>query len=117
MNVSGGSQQSIGISFDQTQAAETLVTLKDSQGQTILSYAPSKSYQHVVLSSPDLTDSSYTLVSGGTNDAQAVSGYYAGGTLSDGTELGTLPVTETIANLTQSGATATTNQMGGGFGR
>ncbi len=117
MNVSGGSQQSIGISFDQTQSAETLVTLKDSQGQTILSYAPSKSYQHVVLSSPDLTDSNYTLVSGGTNDAQAVSGYYAGGTLSDGTELGTLPVTETIANLTQSGATATTNQMGGGFGR
>ncbi|MFW8575691.1 carbohydrate-binding domain-containing protein [Enterococcus entomosocium] len=117
MNVSGGSQQSIGISFDQTQSAETLVTLKDSQGQTILSYAPSKSYQHVVLSSPDLTDSSYTLVSGGTNDAQAVSGYYAGGTLSDGTELGTLSVTDTIANLTQSGATATTNQMGGGFGR
>lgn len=117
MNVSGGSQQSIGLSFDQTQSAETLVTLKDSQGQTILSYAPSKSYQHVVLSSPDLTDSSYTLVSGGTNDAQAVSGYYAGGTLSDGTELGTLSVTDTIANLTQSGATATTNQMGGGFGR
>lgn len=117
MNVSGGSQQSIGISFDQTQSAETLVTLKDSQGQTILSYAPSKSYQHVVLSSPYLTDSSYTLVSGGTNDAQAVSGYYAGGTLSDGTELGTLSVTDTIANLTQSGATATTNQMGGGFGR
>lgn len=117
MNVSGGSQQSIGISFDQTQSAETLVTLKDSQGQTILSYAPSKSYQHVVLSSPDLTDSSYTLVSGGTNDAQTVSGYYAGGTLSDGTELGTLSVTDTIANLTQSGATATTNQMGGGFGR
>ncbi|WP_312498586.1 carbohydrate-binding domain-containing protein [Enterococcus sp.] len=118
MNVSDGTQQSVAVTFDQSQSADTLVTLLDGDGNAIVSYAPSKSYQHVVISTPDLTDSSYTLVSGGSNDGESTFGYYAGGTVSDGTELGTLPVSDTIANLTQSGETASTNQMGGGgFGR
>lgn len=118
MNVSDGTQQSVAITFDQSQAADNLVTLLDSDGNTIVSYAPSKNYQHVVISTPDLTDSSYTLVSGGSNDGESTFGYYAGGNVSEGTELGTLPVTDTIVNLTQSGETASSNQMGGGgFGR
>ncbi|WP_430610221.1 carbohydrate-binding domain-containing protein [Enterococcus sp. DIV0876] len=118
MNVSDGTQQSVAIAFDQSQAADNLVTLLDSDGNTIVSYAPSKNYQHVVISTPDLTDSSYTLVSGGSNDGESTFGYYAGGNVSEGTELGILPVTDTIVNLTQSGETASSNQMGGGgFGR
>lgn len=116
MNVSGGTQRSVAITFDQSQAADTLITLQDTEGNTLLSYAPSKDFQHVVISSPDLQSADYTLLSGGSNSETSVYGLYQGGSVKDASELGTLSLTDTLSNLTQSGATATTNQMGG-FGR
>ena len=116
MNVSGGTQRSVAITFDQSQAADTLITLQDTEGNTLLSYAPSKDFQHVVISSPDLQSADYTLLSGGSNSEASVYGLYQGGSVKDASELGTLSLTDTLSNLTQSGATATTNQMGG-FGR
>ena len=116
MNVSGGTQRSVAITFDQSQAADTLITLQDTEGNTLLSYAHSKDFQHVVISSPDLQSADYTLLSGGSNSETSVYGLYQGGSVKDASELGTLSLTDTLSNLTQSGATATTNQMGG-FGR
>lgn len=116
MNVSGGTQRSVAITFDQSQAADTLITLQDTEGNTLLSYTPSKDFQHVVISSPDLQSADYTLLSGGSNSETSVYGLYQGGSVKDASELGTLSLTDTLSNLTQSGATATTNQMGG-FGR
>lgn len=116
MNVSGGTQRSVAITLDQSQAADTLITLQDTEGNTLLSYAPSKDFQHVVISSPDLQSADYTLLSGGSNSETSVYGLYQGGSVKDASELGTLSLTDTLSNLTQSGATATTNQMGG-FGR
>jgi hypothetical protein len=118
MNVSDGTQRSVAVTFDQSQAADTLITVQDADGNTVLSYAPSKSFQHLVISSPDLQAADYTLLSGGSNNGDAVYGFYQGGTVSDASELGTLTLSDTISNLTQSGETASTNQMGmGGFGR
>lgn len=116
MNVSGGTQRSVAITFDQSQAADTLITLQDTEGNTLLSYAPSKNFQHVVISSPDLQSTDYTLLSGGSNSEASVYGLYQGGSVKDASELGILSLTDTLSNLTQSGATASTNQMGG-FGR
>lgn len=116
MNVSGGTQRSVAITFDQSQVADTLITLQDTEGNTLLSYTPSKDFQHVVISSPDLQSADYTLLSGGSNSETSVYGLYQGGSVKDASELGTLSLTDTLSNLTQSGATATTNQMGG-FGR
>lgn len=117
-NVSGGTQTTVGISFDQTQAAGTLISLKDSDGNTLLSVAPSKNFQHLVISSPDLQTASYTLVSGGTNNGEESYGLYTSGEVTGGTELGTLSLTDTISDLSQSGGAASGTQMGGGgFGR
>jgi hypothetical protein len=112
MNVSGGTQRSVAVTFDQSQAANTLISLQDAEGNVLLSYAPSKSFQHLVVSSPDLQSADYTLLSGGSNNGAAVYGFYQGGTVTDASELGTLSLTDTISNLTQSGGTAATNQMG-----
>ena len=61
MNVSGGTQRSVAITFDQSQAADTLITLQDTEGNTLLSYMHIvKDFQHVVISSPDLQSADYT---------------------------------------------------------
>lgn len=114
-NISGGSQNAIGISYDESQEAGELVNLLDSEGNVVLSFSPSKSYSHVVISSPDLAEESYTLVSGGENDGTGISGYYQGGNLSGGTTLGELSITDTIVDLTSSGETATTTGIMGGM--
>ena len=48
-------------------------TVTDSSGKVIFSYAPSKDYQSVVFSSPDLTEGSYTLSAGGSEETVEIS--------------------------------------------
>ncbi|MGW9752706.1 uncharacterized protein DUF4353 [Aerococcus sp. 150760007-1] len=64
-NASEGSQVSLGITYDTTQEANELISLLDEEGNVVVSFTPTKSYSHVVISSPDLTTGTYTLVSGG----------------------------------------------------
>lgn len=114
-NASEGSQASLGITYDTTQEANELISLLDEEGNVVVSFTPTKSYSHVVISSPDLTTGTYTLVSGGENDGEESNGLYEGGTVTNGTELADLSVTDTITNLTSSGETASaTGMMGGG---
>lgn len=114
-NASEGSQVSLGITYDTTQEANELISLLDEDGNVVVSFTPTKSYSHVVISNPDLTTATYTLVSGGENDGEESNGLYEGGTVTNGTELADLSVTDTITNLTSSGETASaTGMMGGG---
>ncbi len=114
-NASEGSQVSLGITYDTTQEANELISLLDEEGNVVVSFTPTKSYSHVVISSPDLTIGTYTLVSGCENDGEESNGLYEGGTVTNGTELADLSVTDTITNLTSSGETASaTGMMGGG---
>ncbi|MBP5271936.1 MAG: carbohydrate-binding domain-containing protein, partial [Clostridia bacterium] len=66
MNFSSSSTQcSLLVSFDGTVSGGTEVTLKDSDGKTLLSYTPEKDYQTVVLSSADLKKGeTYTVTAG-----------------------------------------------------
>lgn len=60
------SQVSIAVYFNTTQAANSTLSLLDTNGKTLLTYTSPKAYQSVVLSSPGLKKgSTYTLVSGG----------------------------------------------------
>lgn len=74
--VAGSSGMAQGFSDTSTQysilyyltsviSAETEVTLKDSSGKVVASFTPTKDYQSIVLSLPELTkDATYTLTSG-----------------------------------------------------
>lgn len=68
MDVNFGSdstQCSMLVQFDSTVSAGTEVVLKDSDGNTVLSYTPTKNYQSVVLSSADIkTGETYTVTAG-----------------------------------------------------
>lgn len=60
-------QASLLVYFDTEQKAGTTVTLTDDSGNTVVSITPEKSYQCILVSSPDMTQTaSYTVKSGDT---------------------------------------------------
>ncbi len=93
-------------------SAGTLVTLTDSTGSEILSFAPSKSFGNIVISSPDIkTGEAYTLYTGGTSIAKETHGLYeTGGYQNDGTEAGSFTADTSTSYIGSQGS------MGGGFG-
>jgi hypothetical protein len=89
-------QCSLMYTYQSTQSAGTLITLTDASGNVVVSFAPQKSYQNVVISSPEMVSgSTYTLYSGGS---------VSGGSLSGGTE---------AASITLSGVSTTAGSGGG----
>ena len=59
------SQNTICIVFTSTPSANTEFSLKDSDGNTIVSYTPSKQYASIIVSTPEIaTNASYTVLTG-----------------------------------------------------
>lgn len=112
------SQFSVSMTFPETQKAGTIVHLEDNEGNTILTFAPSKEYQSVVIGSPDLKkSSSYTLYSGGTSTGTEANGLYTGGEYTGGTKVVAFEITSSVTWLNESGVTTgKTNQGPGGGG-
>lgn len=106
---SGSSQNSVGANIGSC-AGGTLVTLADSSGQEILSYAPSKNFEHIVISSPDIkTGESYTLYTGGSSDSKENYGLYeTGGYQNDGEAAGSFTADTVVSTIGEQGM--------GGFG-
>jgi len=70
-----------------TQPAGTLVHIQDSAGEEVVTFAPSKAYQSIVVSSADLLmGSAYTVYLGGSSTGTVSDGLYTGGTYTPGTE-------------------------------
>jgi hypothetical protein len=64
-----------------------MVHIETNGGEEILTFAPTKAYQSLVLSSPELENgSTYVIYSGGRSTGAAADGLYSGGTYSAGTE-------------------------------
>ncbi|UPK43815.1 carbohydrate-binding domain-containing protein [Paenibacillus pabuli] len=112
-------QNTIAMTFTETQKAGTLVHVEDSEGNSILTFAPAKDYQNVVVSSPDLKkDGSYVIYSGGTSTGTAVDGLYTDGTYSGGTKVVAFQSTSNVTWVNESGVTTANSGMGGpGGGR
>ncbi|SEK43643.1 carbohydrate-binding domain-containing protein [Paenibacillus sp. OK003] len=111
-------QNTIVMTYPETQKAGTLVHVQDSEGNNILTFAPAKDYQSVVVSSPDLKkDGSYVIYSGGTSTGKAVDGLYTDGTYSGGTKVVAFQSTSNVTWVNESGVTTANTGMGpGGFG-
>ncbi|WP_339190658.1 carbohydrate-binding domain-containing protein [Paenibacillus sp. FSL R5-0490] len=107
-------QNTIVMTFPATQKAGTLVHVQDSEGNNILTFAPAKDYQTVVVSSPDLAkDGSYVIYSGGTSTGKAVDGLYTDGTYSGGTQVVAFQSTSSVTWVNESGVTTANTGMGG----
>ncbi|WP_338554528.1 carbohydrate-binding domain-containing protein [Paenibacillus sp. KS-LC4] len=109
------SQFTISMTYSQTQQAGTLVHLQDSEGNTIMTFAPSKNYQSVVISSPELAKgASYTLYTGGSSAGTDADGMYTDGDYTGGTKVTDFEISSSVTWLNESGVT--TASSGGGFG-
>ena len=79
-------QNSVLITLSSAQTAGSLVHLQASDGTALATLKPSKRYQSVAFSSPDLkTGTTYSLYLGGSSTGTATDGLYSGGSYSGGT--------------------------------
>lgn len=92
-------QASVMMTFPGTLEAGTVVTLKDSSGNELASYAPIKTFQTIVISTPELK-------SGET---------YSFST--DGTEVVSFTLGESVTYVNESGVTTGGGGFGGGMGQ
>ena len=119
---STSSQNSVNVALE-SQSANTIIHIEDEKGNEVITFAPSKQYQSVVVSSPELkTGSTYTVSYGGSSTGEAKGGLYTEGKYSGGTESSSFTVSETVTNLGTSGGGSMggpgggNGQMGGGKG-
>lgn len=108
------SQAAVGIYFDSSQSADTLLSLTDADGNAIATFKPSKAYQYAVISTPDMKQGeTYSIVSGGSTDAQETNGLYETGTKTNGDKLGSFELKDIATTVSQSGEAVSGTQMGG----
>ncbi len=102
------SQNSVFIKYSQIQKAGTLVNIADNSGNNIITFAPKKDYQTILVSSPDITiDSTYQLYTGGTSTGTENNGLFTEGIYESGTKLTDFTVSKSIMSITETGEEVT----------
>ncbi len=93
-------QYCLSAAIGSVQEAGTLITLTSENGE-IISFAPSKTFDHIVISSPDIKKGmTYTLETGGSSTAENNFGLYkAGGYDGNGTEVGSFTAEDTVSYI------------------
>jgi hypothetical protein len=111
------SQRSVLMTFPSTVKAGTLVMLSDSAGTPVLSFAPAKDIQTIVISTPDLKPGeTYAFYTGGTSTGTLKDGLYTGGKLTGGTKVVSFQLGDTVTYVNESGVTTGGGGFGSGFG-
>jgi hypothetical protein len=109
------SQNSLLVYYTSAQAAGTLVNLSDADGNSLLTFTPSKTYQSIVISLPTLKQGqTYTLSSGGCSTGKNVDGLYSGGTYSGGTKLTDVKISSAVTSISDDGSAVTGHNAAGG---
>jgi len=104
----GSTQYSVMYNFPSMLAAGTIVRLETGDGEEVLTLAPTKAYQSLVFSSPELKSGTTLVVhTGGRSTGTVNDSVYTGGAYSGGTEVASF----TISNIVTGAGT-----MGGRFG-
>ena len=105
-------QNSLLVAYSSFQKADTLVSLQDENGKTLLSFAPAKDFQSIVISSPKLEQGkTYTLYSGGKASGKNADRLYTDGSLSAGSKVVSVTLSRAATSITDTGAQFT--GMGG----
>ncbi len=100
-NISSSSSQ-CGVLINLTSTSNQLVTLLDDDGDVLVAFDPVKSYQSIVISTPEMRKNhTYQLYIGGSISNQESVQYdcYVGGTLSGGTLKSTFTQTATATSV------------------
>jgi hypothetical protein len=97
-------QYSVLINYSSSYSAGTMVHIQDQSGNDILTFVPSKTYQSVAFSSPDLAyGSTYTIYAGGSSTGSETDGLYSGGTYTPGTLINSFTITSMVTTVGSGG--------------
>ena len=106
-------QNSLLIYYSTVQKAGTLVSLLDDQGELVVAFAPTKDYQSIVVSLPNLAQGqAYQLQSGGSCTGQLKNDFYLDGSCTNSTLLAEVTLSAVTTAVNEDGST-TTPGMGG----
>lgn len=90
-------QYSLAQTFSSVQAAGTLVHIQSQDGQEIVTFAPLKPYQSVVVSSPDLVKGgAYVVYSGGKSTGAVQDSLVSGGTYTPGQQVASYTLSSVV---------------------
>ncbi len=81
-------QYSANLRFGTQQSANSLVNIQSASGEDVLTFCPTKTYQSLVFSSPELSAGTYNVYIGGSSTGTATNGLYQDGAYSGGTSYG-----------------------------
>lgn len=98
-------QNCVSINFNSSLSAGTLIDIQDSDGNDILTFKPSKTYQSIVYSSPDLmTGETYDVYLGGSATGTPSDGLYEQDALySPGTQYTEFSISSTVTTVGDGG--------------
>ncbi len=117
-NPSDTSEQNVISTTLTSQSKNTLVHVEDQDGNELITFSPSKEYQSIIVSSPDIKDdSTYNVYVGGKYDGDSENGVYSKGTYSEGEEVGSVKISSSVNQLVQEGASSSGNMGPGGAGK
>jgi hypothetical protein len=90
--------------FPAVQAAGTLVHIATKDGKEALTFAPTKTFQSIVISSPELTNGgTYMVYTGGRSTGAATDSLYTGGKYTPGAQVASYTLTSVITGATMGG--------------
>ncbi len=93
-------QYSLNIVFGSNLSPGTIIHIRNSDGDGILTFAPSKSFQSLIFSSDSIVyDSDYYLYTGGSATGNKTDGLYTNGTYTPGTLYGDFTVYGVVTNI------------------
>jgi hypothetical protein len=105
MPASDSTVYSIMVNFSSAQQADTLVHMESSDGRELITVAPSKQFQSIVVASPAIKKgATYKVFLGGSDSGTLKDTIYTGGSYSGGSE---------YVSLTVEGVVTTSGQTGG----
>lgn len=98
---SSSAQNSLRLMYKSSLAASTLFHLTDASGKQICTFKPSRKYQSIVFSSPDLVKgTTYNIYQSGSSDGIDTNGLITGGTYTPGTLVKSFTLSSTLTSLT-----------------
>ncbi len=103
------SQYSILVNFNSMRPSGTIIHIQDSAGENVLTFEPTKSFQSIEFSSPQLASGeTYQIYLGGSASGNSLGGLYLNGVSNPGSQYAEIEISGVVTTLGGSG------MMGGG---
>ncbi len=94
---SSSTQYSVLVNLSSAKSAGTMFHIETQAGDDVLTFVPTKTYQSVVFSSPELANgTTYMVYTGGSSTGTATDGLYTGGTYTPGTQAASFTISSMV---------------------